>query len=440
MTLLKNFKKRMAAGLSQNFSLVIYSIVIAVIAWFIIAMAVYPSISKTVANIPVSLDISNTSAAENGLSLISCDVESVEVKILGNRAEIGNITEEDLTARIVADNVTSTGTKTLSISIAGINDEVEFEVEDIVPDTATVVFDKYETREFQITPEIPGISLAAGKVVDNENYVCEPDVVTITGPSAQLDKINKCVAVSNKKFTIDSSYAIASDEIKLYSEDGTTLDQSSMKFNNTSFLINIPVLTQKTLDLSVGISGAPSNFDTSVLKFKLSADTITLASNASQTEFPQTFEVGKVRLSDLEPGYTTTFQITAEGFKNMSNLETVTVTLDDSELSKRDFTINEFNIVNPPDGYEFDVLTQSLNVSVVGPEDVINEITPSDIVADVNLLNTDQIPESGSFNWDVTISFPQYDNIWAVTRSKVIVSKTAKEKETTAPSQASTDN
>lgn len=429
MSFFNRIKDKIINGFRTNLSLAVCSVVLAVIAWFVISMTLYPSIPKTIQNIPLSIDITGTSAAENGLSLISCDVETVDVKILGNRAQIGNLNEENVKARIVADNITSTGTKSLSIHISCDNPNIEFQVESITPETATVVLDKFEDKEIPIEPSIPNISFAPGKTVDRDNFSCDPETIIINGPSAQLEKIASCKAVANKELILDSSYTITSDEFVLYTEDGATVDQSPFKFNVPNVTIKIPVLTQKTVGLSVGIAGAPTTFDNSVLKFRLSADSITLASTSNQlTEFPDTFEVGKILLSDLDLGFTQTFTIDTMDFTNMSNLEQVTVTLDDTGLTSKEFTIDNFNITNAPENYDFSVTTKAMKIKIVGPEEVIADITSSDIVADINLLNAN-IPEGESFNWDATISFPKHDNVWAVTRNKVILSKTEKTSE-----------
>jgi len=96
MRILKSLKNRILNGFKNNLSLAICSVVIAIIAWLVISMTIYPSIPKTILDVPLDIDISGTAAAENGLSLISCDVESVDVKILGNRTEVGNLSSESL--------------------------------------------------------------------------------------------------------------------------------------------------------------------------------------------------------------------------------------------------------------------------------------------------------------------------------------------------------
>ena len=289
------FEKLKNKFLKNNFSLAVLSLIIAVIAWFYISMTQYPSVPKTIEHIPVSLDISGTSAGLNGLSVISCDVKDVTVELLGSRTQVGNLNNENLEAYIDAENVSNSGTKKLSIKIkskSGIN----YEVKSVYPPSATIVLDKMDTREFSVTPQIPNISAVDDKEINIEELACEPSVVRITGPSAQLDKISKCFAVSKKEMNLSSSYVITSDEIQLFTEDNVRIDQSAFTFNNTNFNITVPVRTQKEVALSVKIN-APDNFDKDKIKLNFSADSIILACNNSDTVIPDTLEIGTIQAS-----------------------------------------------------------------------------------------------------------------------------------------------
>lgn len=411
----------------NNLSLALLSVVIAVIAWFYISMTQYPTVPKTIEHIPVSLDISGTSAGLNGLNVISCDVKNVTVELLGSRTQVGNLNNENLEAYFDAENVSSTGTKKLSIKIRS-KSGIKYEVKSVNPSSATIVFDKMDTRDFAITPQIPNVSVVNDKEINQEELVCEPSEIRITGPSAQLDKISKCYAVSKKDLSLDSSYALASDEIQLYTEDNVLIDQSSLSFSNTNFTITIPVRTQKEVGLSV-IINAPDNFDKSKIKLNLSADSIILACNNSQTVIPDTLDIGVISLNELKPGFSKTFTISNSlensEYINVSELETVTATLDSEGLAQKDLIIdqNRISISNIPDSsYEYKVLTQRMNITVVGSEESINAITSEDIIADINLLNTMVTTEH--FNANVTFSCPIYDDVWVITNSKASVQRT----------------
>ncbi|HOO06197.1 MAG TPA: hypothetical protein PLH83_06840 [Ruminococcus sp.] len=425
--------------MKNNFSLALLAILLAILVWFIISMTQYPSVQKTIANIPLSTDITDSVAESNGLSVISCNVEEVTVELLGSRTTVGNLNNENLVAYIDADSVSSTGTKNLAIKIRSTNG-VNFEVKNIYPSSATVVFDKMDTKEFPVLAKIPNVTVVEGKAINSDDVTCEPDVVRITGPSAQLDKIAKVYAVSNKTNSLDTSYVLPSDEVQLYTEDGSIIEQSSLlKLSTANFSINIPVRTQKTVPLTVGITNAPSTFDQSCIKFNLSADSVVLATNNSSTELPQNLEIGKVALSDLTPDFTKTFSLSnvlGENGEliNMSDLETVTVSIDSEGLSTMDLTLDKGRITTsniPDSSYTYNVMTSKLPITVVGPKDVIGDITAEDIVGDVNLLNaeitTDQI------TLPVTFSCLKHDNVWVVTNARVTIERTKSESTTTSP-------
>lgn len=416
--------------------MIILSLLLAILIWLVVAMTLYPSIPKTIENIPLSVDIAGSPAADSGLSVISCDVDTVDVQLVGSRTQIGNLNAENLTAYVDYENVTSTGKKTLSIKVKS-DSGINYEVKSITPSTAVVELDKYDTLPFEVKPKIPNVKYAEGKTIDPDEFTCEPDIINITGPSAQLAKISSVYAVSDRNLTLDSSYTLNSDEVQLFSEDGTRIDASSLLFDTSTFTINIPVLTQKTVKPVVQILNAPTDFDQSCLDFKMSADSLTIASNNSFSEIPDTLDIGKIPLSDLDIGYSNTFDISSvletSGMINKSGIDSITVTLNDEGLAKKEIVLDGSSIRlsnTPNDNYDYDILTQKLTISVIGPEGVISELTASDFTADVNLLNADTSQDQ--FNYDVTISCLTHDNVWSVTKAKVSIKKTAKTITTTS--------
>ena len=419
-----------------NLPMIILSLLLAILIWLVLAMTLYPSIPKTIENIPLSVDIAGSPAADSGLSVISCDVDTVDVQLVGSRTQIGNLNAENLTAYVDYENVTSTGKKTLSIKVKS-DSGINYEVKSITPSTAVVELDKYDTLPFEVKPKIPNVKYAEGKTIDPDEFTCEPDIINITGPSAQLAKISSVYAVSDRNLTLDSSYTLNSDEVQLFSEDGTRIDASSLLFDTSTFTINIPVLTQKTVKPVVQILNAPTDFDQSCLDFKMSADSLTIASNNSFSEIPDTLDIGKIPLSDLDIGYSNTFDISSvletSGMINKSGIDSITVTLNDEGLAKKEIVLDGSSIRlsnTPNDNYDYDILTQKLTISVIGPEGVISELTASDFTADVNLLNADTSQDQ--FNYDVTISCLTHDNVWSVTKAKVSIKKTAKTVTTTS--------
>lgn len=421
-----------------NFSLAIYSVIIAILVWFVVSLTLYPSVPKTIEKVPLDLAIGTTSASDNTLNVISCDIENVKVKVIGSRTQIANIDSDTLSAYVDTDNVYSAGRKNLPIKIKSTNG-IKFEVDSVEPSTAEVVFDKYESAQFPVLPKIPNVKFNENKTINSTEFSCEPNMVTITGPSSQIKKISTVYASSEREMVLDSSYALSSDEIQLFADDGTAIDSSAMTFDNTSFLINIPVLTVKEVGVYVQIVNAPANFDQDCLHLKMSEDTIKIASKNSQAEIPDKLAIDTIILSDITPDYSKTIDLNnileAQGCINMSETTSITVTVDSENLATKKITLDQsrVNISNAPNNrYDYKVITPSLSIEIVGAADVIDKITANDIIGDVNLLNANITEDQ--FIYDVIFSCPKYDDIWAITNYKVSIQRTPKETVTSVQS------
>lgn len=428
---MKFFRNLTEKYLKSNFALLLMAVFISIFLWLYIALTQYPTVQRTIQHIPVSVDISGTTAGLNGLSVISTDVTEVTVELLASRTQWGSLNSETLEAYFDADSVSNAGTKKLTLKIRNSSGVEYKEVKSIYPASASVVFDKIDTREFHLEPSIPNITAVSGMEINDDELLCQPSAIRITGPSSQLDRIAKCQAVINKSVSLSTSYVLDCDEILLYNEENALIDQSSLKLSDTNVKLSIPIRAHKDVKLTVQIIGAPVNFNKDVIKLKLSEETVTLACNSSQVEIPDTLDIGFISLNDLKPGYVKTFTLSSvlgnTEYINVSDVDLVTVELVSDDLEQTELMLNKdrISISNIPDSsYDYSVLTQRLGVTVVGPADVIDQIGADDIVADVNLLNT--VTNSDQFNCYATFSCPEYDNVWVVTNSKVSIKRTKK--------------
>ena len=129
---------------------VVFSILCAVLIWFSVSVTTYKTTHVTFYNIPLSDDISGTLAEANGLSTVSCNVESVTVELEGNRSQIGRLTREDLKAHLQLGNINSAGEFNFDIAVQS-DTGISFNTLSISPAYATVKLDKIETETFDVT-------------------------------------------------------------------------------------------------------------------------------------------------------------------------------------------------------------------------------------------------------------------------------------------------
>ncbi len=407
-------------------AMMIASVVVAVVLWFVISIAIYPTTPRTIHHIPLQVEIAGTPAEENGLSVIEFDVDEVSVQIEGNRSRIGNLDAENLVALAKVDNVTSAGIKNLSIEVKSTNN-VQFNVKSVSPSKVNVTFDRIVTVPIEVRPSAPNVTFADGCVLDEENYYSSPAVIDVTGPQSQLDQVAYALAESDRKEQLSASKILMAEDVAFYNEKDVQVDDSDFTYDVVTFSLAVPVLYQKTLDVTYQITNAPANFNLELLKLKLSEKKITLAAPNTSMDEMKEFNIGSISLSDIDLDYSNDFVVTVpEDYLNQSGFSTVNLSLDSEGLTKKDFVISDIGIVNAPASYNFDVLTRQLTVSIIGPEEVLEKMDASDITVNVDLISyTTQAEavdgDTVTFNYSPTISCARYNSVWAVGDYRVAV-------------------
>lgn len=420
---MKNYLITLKNSLMTNFALVIISVLSAIVLWFIISITIYPTTPKTLSDIPVEVDITGTSAEYNGLSVINYDTKTVNVTIKGNRSSIGSLSEEDLVAKAVIENVSTAGEKKLNISVSSKQTNVKFEVTNISPSTLTVMFDKIDTREFEVSAEAPNVTAAENLSMDKSDFKCTPDTVEISGPSKQLDSIDKVSVLVSDKQELETAYKFHSTDIVFYDKDGSKIDTKNITCSTNEFEVDIPVYMPKKLDLYYDLKFAPPDFDPGSLALEMSVDSITLASPNTELEKIDSWSVGSIPLYDIGWDFNKSFILDIpKNYKDISNIPAVSVKLNTDSLAKKTVTVNDISIINAPSNYNCSVNSYGLSFDIIGPEDDIAEITEKDIIVSVDMLKYNI--QSSSFTADTTISFPNYSKVWAVGLQKVSIEAT----------------
>lgn len=428
---MSDVKKTIGKLTGSKPAMIVLSVAMAILIWFIVSVTLYPSVPVTIYNVPLVVETDGTQAGANGLSMISCDVQTVNVQLEGSRSKVGILTAENLTAYATMDNVTSPGEYPLEITVKS-SENVAFEVKNVSPPRANVKFDQIVTREFEVTPAFPGIVISSGHIMDD--VTCTPSVIEITGPAAQLDEIENAVVTSSKEEQIDSSYVLYTSDVTLYNKDGSIVDGESLQIPIVNFKIDIPVLTQKELALTYKILNPPSGFDLEWLseRLMLSAESITLASPNNTLAQREDLNLGAIALEKIGLRYSETFDLKIEeGEVNQSGIQQVTLTLDNTGLEERIFSVSgdQIIVINAPSGYDFDIITKKLDVSVIGPPEQLDDLRAADIVVTVDLSNYNpQQGESSSEYAQVIVT--NQSRVWAAGTYKIALNRVEREAET----------
>ena len=389
MEKVKKAKKENRHG--ADFGLRILSIIIAVIIWFALSITQYPTINKTITNVPVVFSLDGTQAKEKGLSALNYKDISVDVEIKGMNYEIGSYTAADLVATVNLDDVTKEGTYDLDIDV----------------------------KSSHSTAEAPLISAEEGYIL--KETTTSPSEITVEGTKNDLDNISKAVAQISKSKKISEDTTINTQDIVFYDDDDNVVDPSKIEVKDTKSVdVNFVIYKKKTAKLKVDISNCTDNFDVSSLPLKLSEEEISVVSPNLDDSDTETLTIGSIKLSEINLAKVFSFKIPLNsGEINMNGDENVRVSFDSEGYTSKEFTITSDHIIatGKPSGKSTEIETKKLtNVKVYGPEDVINNLKDSDLYAEVNLSD---IIDSGSYAREAIIYSPTYNNVWGFGKNEI---------------------
>ena len=71
--------------------MMITSVAIAIVLWFVSSIAIYPTTPRTLHHATLNVDIAGTSAEEHGLRVLDYAIKDVTMQIKGKPSKIDNI-------------------------------------------------------------------------------------------------------------------------------------------------------------------------------------------------------------------------------------------------------------------------------------------------------------------------------------------------------------
>lgn len=405
----------------NEMALRIGSVVLAVVIWIILSITMFPTISTSVYEVPVKIDLTGTFAEENGLSVVKFDEDmTVDVKLSGMRYEIGNYSAKDLVASVNVKEVYSDGTYNLAINVKSAHGD-DLNVVSVSPATCNVKFDYKKTQEFPLEVEYSGISADEGYTLRTPTI--NEETVTITGPENEIEKIAKvAVKVKGGRLKLTETYTTENTELVLYSENGTVLKDDNLEFSHEQFKVTFQVYNSKTVPLTLNIKQTGDNFDISSLKYTIEPENITIYSSKAISDV-QEVNVGTIDLNDIDFSEDFEFELSLDNdLINASGVDKVKVTFDKTGYASKNFSLSKENIIllNKPSGKTVSVETSRISdVTVFGPKSVVSKLKSEDIIAEYDMQGLKL--ENGNIEIPVNIYAKGYDTVWYAGDEKYIV-------------------
>ena len=380
----------------------LFSLLVSLGMWLYVVNYISPESEAMFYNIPVVFEGETVLTTERNLMITDISTTTVNMKISGNRSDLNKVNSNNIVVKVDLSKVYDPGDSTLqySYSFPGDVPQGALSVESKFPSAITITTDTKLTKEVPVKVVYSG-SAPEGFISDTENAVLDKSYVNVTGPSAVVDLIDHAridVDLSDKSETISDHFVYT-----LCDKDDQPVDAEQIVTDVGEIYLNLTIhrFQEAKLLLNVTYGGGANEANTHI---KLSSETIRVSGGEKLLDSLKELVVGSVDLSAIEADTVLTFPIVLpDGVTNLSGLTEVTVAIDFDNLVTKKFTVDNIRVIHVPEGLEYDLMNEALEVTLRGSAAQINELDPEDISIVVDLSDK----EVGTFTVKASIEIGQ---------------------------------
>lgn len=412
---------------NNKFVSVLLSIAIAFGLWLYVITTVSPGYKDTIHDIRVSFE-GETVLNENGMMITEGMEAFVDLTLTGNRSDFAKINQNNITVKVDLTKVYEPGIKQLETNVVFPGDVPQdaFTIENKYPTKVTITVEKKQTKPVDVEVIFNG-SAKEGYIAETEEYVLDYPTVNITGPASVVEQIASArinVDLTDLSESISESYRFT-----LCDKEGNPVDVAMITTDVAEVHLDVKIQRWKEIPLILNVKygGGALESNTKVIIDPL---TIRVAGSELLLEDLNEIVLGSVDLSTLEENLSQTYTITLpEGVTNMTGKTEAQVEIQFNGLTIEEFDVTQIEVINVPEGLDYDLLSEVLKVKLRGETKLIEQLKPEDIVLTVDLSGK----EIGSFTVKstITIKGEQFATIGAVGPHSVSIALKEAEEEAT---------
>lgn len=359
----------------------------AVIAWMVVTIIVQPGTTNMIYNVPVDYTYDSSAYTSRGLSIVSAEDKTVNLKLSGDGYTIGGLAASDFVVYPDWSSVRDSGEKNLRLLVRGANSllngiTVTIDGSD---NTVDVVFDVVEEKTLPVTTTTNYLTISDGYILYSTEV--SKETVTLSGPSSELDKVATCTAEVTYTGELDSSVTLETP-LRFYTSGGTEVKFEYTELEESTVDVTLQVYKMATLSVNVTFINAPRGFDNSVLVYALSRQQLKVAGPAEKIDALSTLSIGTIDLStfSLNKTYEMPIDLPSDIYL-LDNISSITVSFDCSNLETKTLNLPSscVQVVNLPSTYQLTVETDRLmNVILCGPKGAMETLTPEQVVIEID--------------------------------------------------------
>ncbi len=394
----------------------IVSLLASLAIWVYVTSMQSTEFSQTFYGVEVELVGESTLRETKNMVITDLDTSTVTVRIKGPRRIVAGLDPSDLKACVDVSKLSRSAytTQQYYISYPDGTDTTNINDSNKSPSTISFMVSPLNTKTVQVRGSFDG-SLAEGYTA--ETPVFEPATITVSGADANLKDVSYAWVTFGKE-NVDSTYKVETG-FTLMNENGEECSTVGLTCSEDVVTATLPLLLVKEVPLSVDIiEGAGATKANT--KIKVEPDSITLAGDSAVLTGMNKIVLDTIDLSDFEKTFSQTYTIPIDN--DMNNLTGVTeakVTVEIVGLETRVFKVKNISCTNVTEGYEADIISESIDVIIRGTPEQLDQLKGDNIRAVADL--TDYKESTGQFMPNVKIVVDGSTDVGAVGQNTISI-------------------
>ena len=377
---LKTADKPLEMALTKKSSMIIISLVLALIVFFIVdtkSTTLLETNAEVIYNRPVKATYNDEEYVIEGLP------EKVDITLIGTKANL-YLAKQLPTQDVIVDlSDLKPGVHKVNLRYKQSITSVEYKLD---PSVATVVISSKKSETRDIESDIVNLNKLDSKLAVSSVKLDSNEVI-IKGTEENLAKVSKIKALVNVSEMIDpkaGTNSLKDVPLVAYDEDGKVMDVEMVPSTvNATIEIESP---SKDVPIKVVTTGDVV-FGKAIKNIVTSIDSVTIYGDSKTLDKTDAIEV-EVDVSDLKTNkqYTKTIK-KPSGIRDISN-KTVTINIELDDEATTELSGVRLSYINLGSNYTVQATEQSSTEIIVilkGVESVIKEIEPTSVEAYVDL-------------------------------------------------------
>ena len=408
----------------NNKYLAVFSFLSAFIIWIVVVMAFSPETTYKIEDVPVVIDLENTTAQKLDLQAFTDKEYTVDVTVEGKRYSITqrDLSAEDITVTANLSYVDSVGEHTLQLVASKTDRDADYEIIALSSEEIDVYFDVYKEIQVDLKVEdLPDGMIPEGYYSDG--LVLSSNSVVVGGAATQINRIDKeniyAKINENEISDIDTLTKTThfSSVINLVDNYGNKVDYVEVK-SSAPVVITVPVMKKAEFATEVEFSNTPDNYNNFITSVSIVPETLNVCAAEDVIASLEGVIVGTIDFSELKSGKNVfkfskdDFSVNLKVFDDIDEVE-VTVIVADMETKRIDIDKSRISFINVPSNCTVSFVERDstiMDVLLYGTPEEIEKIDPDSVYAIIDMSGYKGKTGRDALKAQISVNNP---NCWA---------------------------